>query len=117
MNRRQFERVVDRVLDELPEWVVERLDNLVVVVEEHPRPEQDPNGEGLLGIYEGVSLPDRSADYWGTLPDQITIFRQPHLDLGLTGRELEDEIRRTLLHEIAHFLGIPDERLTELGWD
>lgn len=117
MFRRDFEAVVDRVLDELPDWVVERIDNLIVVVEEHPSSEQDPDGSGLLGIYEGISLLERSGDYWGAMPDQITIFRQPHLRLGLEGHALEAEIRKTVLHEIAHHIGIDDSRLHELGWD
>jgi predicted Zn-dependent protease with MMP-like domain len=117
MSRAHFEQVVDRVLDALPDWVHRQIDNLVIVVEDWPTPEQDPNGEGLLGIYEGVSLAERGSDYWGAMPDQITIFRQPHLRLGVTGEALEEEIRRTVLHELAHHLGIDDERLQELGWD
>lgn len=117
MRKSEFEAVVDRVLEELPEWVVEKLDNLIVVVEEHPTDEQDPDDTGLLGIYEGVSLHDRSADYWGALPDRIVVFRRSHLDLGLDPLELEEEIRKTVLHEIAHHLGIDDDRLHELGWD
>ncbi len=117
MHRLEFERVVDRVLDGLPEWVVERIDNLVVEVAEAPTPEQDPRGEGLLGLYEGVNLHDRAADYWGAMPDTIWIFRQPHLALGLDRDELADEIRVTVLHELAHHLGIDDDRLHELGWD
>ena len=96
--------------------MIERIDNLVVVVEEKPRPDQDEDGD-LLGIYEGVSLLDRSGDYWGALPDQITIFRLPHLALGLTDKDLEKEIRATVLHEIGHFLGIEDDRFHELGFD
>ena len=117
MKPTEFERVVDRVLDELPGWVLDQIDNLIVVVEERPTPEQDPEGTGLLGIYEGVSLHDRSGDYWGALPDRIVVFRQPHLELGLSRRELEAEIRTTVLHEIAHHIGIDDERLHDLGWD
>lgn len=117
MSRAHFEGVVDRVLDELPDWVHAQIDNLVVVVEDWPTPEQDPQAGGLLGLYEGVSLLERSGDYWGALPDQITIFRLPHLELGLNRVELENEIRRTVLHEVAHHLGIDDARLHELGWD
>lgn len=117
MSRAHFEQVVDRALEGLPEWVHDRVDNLIVVVEDRPSPEQDPAGEGLLGIYEGVSLAERSGEYWGALPDQITIFRIPHLQLGVEGEELESEIRRTVLHELAHHLGIDDRRLHELGWD
>jgi predicted Zn-dependent protease with MMP-like domain len=112
----EFEAVVDRVLDELPEWVVDRIDNLMVVVENEPTREQDPDGDGLLGLYEGVSLLERSTDYWGALPDQITIFRVPHLALHLPRAELEGEIRKTVLHELGHHLGIDDARLHELGW-
>jgi len=105
--------VVDRVLDELPQWVVDRIDNLHVVVEERPGPGEEPD---LLGLYEGVSLPERSADYWGALPDRITVFRIPHLALHLPREELEEEIRKTVLHELAHHVGIDDDRLNELGW-
>ncbi|MCL1693860.1 MAG: metallopeptidase family protein [Actinomycetia bacterium] len=117
MNRREFSGVVDAVLAELPEWVVERIDNLVVVVEDRPTHDQDPEGQGLLGIYDGVSLADRGIDYFGYTPDQISIFYQPHIELGLSDAELNDEIRVTVLHEVAHHLGIDDQRLHELGWD
>lgn len=113
---REFEQVVDRVLDQLPPWVIEKIDNLIIVVEEQPTKEQDPH-QDLLGLYEGISLLERTGDYWGGLPDKITIFRQPHLQLGLERPELEAEIRRTLLHELAHHLGSDDDRLEELGWD
>jgi len=117
MTRREFERVVDEVLDTLPDWVVDHLDNLEVIVEESPTREQDPGGEGLLGLYHGISLLERGVDYWGAMPDTITIFRKPHLALGLSRDELRHEIRRTVLHELAHHLGIDDDRLHELGWD
>lgn len=113
MKRAEFEAAVDRALEGLPAWVLERLDNLHVVVEDRPSPEQGD----VLGLYEGVSLPERSADYWGALPDRIVVYRKPHLELGLDVEELEEEIRRTVLHEIAHHLGIDDRRLEELGWD
>lgn len=116
MHRLEFERVVDEVLDSLPDWVLDQVDNLHVEVEERPSAEQDPHGEGLLGIYEGVPLVDRG-DYWGAMPDRITIFREPHLALGLDVEDLRAEIRTTVLHELAHHLGIDDERLLELGWD
>lgn len=112
MRLHRFEEVVDRVLENLPEWVVEQIDNLVVVVEEEPAAEQGD----MLGVYEGVALNERG-DYFGAMPDRIVIFRLPHLALGLKRAELEEEIRRTVLHEIAHHLGIDDRRLTEIGWD
>lgn len=117
VNRREFSRVVDAVLAELPEWVTERIDNLVVVVENRPTHDQDPDGHGLLGLYDGVSLADRGVDYFGYAPDQISIFYEPHIELGLSDEDLKDEIRVTVLHEVAHHLGIDDHRLHELGWD
>jgi len=112
VKRHQFEREVDRVIEGLPEWVLEEVDNLIVVVEDEPGEEEGD----LLGIYEGASLAERE-DYWGALPDRIVSFYRPHLELGLPEDELREEIRKTVLHELAHHLGIDDERLTELGWD
>lgn len=117
MKRHAFEALVDRALEQLPEWVLEALDNVIVVVEDHATPEQDPYGEDILGIYEGVSLHDRGFEYTMALPDRIVIFQRPHLSLGLSIPDLEQEVRTTVLHEIAHHLGIDDERLHELGWD
>lgn len=117
MRRAQFERVVDEALEGLPEWVVDAVENLHVVVEDWPAPDQDPQNNGILGFYEGVSLLDRGVDYSGFLPDRIVIFMGPHLELGLSRNELRREIRKTVLHEVAHHLGIDDERLTDLGWD
>jgi predicted Zn-dependent protease with MMP-like domain len=112
VNRREFDAAVDAALEGLPDWVIDQLDNVHVVVEENPA-----DDAGLLGLYEGVSLPERAADYWGALPDRIVVYRQPHLELGLADDELTAEIRKTVLHEIAHHLGIDDARLEELGWD
>lgn len=117
MNREEFETLVDEALEEIPQEFLSRIDNLVVVVEDRPSAEQDPDDDGLLGLYEGVSLAERGIDYYGVMPDQITVFRKPHLSLGLSRADLVAEIRKTVLHEIAHHLGIDDERLHELGWD
>ena len=108
---------LDGVLETLPQWVLDTVDNLHVVVEDWPSREQDPEGEGLLGLYEGVSLHDRGNEYFASLPDVITIFRLPHMRLGLDDDELATEVRKTVLHEVAHHLGIDDDRLHELGWD
>lgn len=116
MNRREFEAVVDEIIDTLPAWVVDKVDNLIVVVETAPTKQQDPTGDGLLGLYEGVSLAERGVDYFAAAPDQITIFYRPHLALGLSDEDLRKEIRTTVLHELGHHLGIDDARLHELGW-
>jgi predicted Zn-dependent protease with MMP-like domain len=112
----EFEREVEVVLARLPEWVKEAMDNVYVVVERRPSKAQDPTGEGLLGLYEGVSLDERGFDYFGVAPDSIFVFYEPHMALGLTGQALRDEIRTTVLHELGHHLGMTDERLHELGW-
>ena len=112
ITREDFEKVVVLTLEELPEDIAARLDNLVIVVEE-----QDPHDGDLLGLYEGISLPDRGTGYAGVLPDRISIFMDTHLALGLDHTSLSKQIRRTVLHEIAHHLGIDDRRLHELGWD
>ena len=116
MELAEFEEVVDEVLAELPEWVVERIDNLHVVVEERPRPDQIKKHGNLLGLYEGVMLADRGDHYFGAMPDKITIYRQAHLRMRLSPTRLRKQIRKTVLHEIGHHLGMSDERLHEIGW-
>ncbi len=112
MRRAEFETLVDETIESLPQWVVDKVDNLIVVVEEMPPPELGD----VLGVYEGVALSERG-DYFGAMPDRIVVFRQPHLAMGLDEETLRSEIRKTVLHEVAHHLGIDDARLTELGWD
>jgi len=116
MNRSQFEAVVREAINSLPDWVHDALDNVEVLVVDEPDEEHDPEGQGLLGLYIGVSLPERGADYAGELPDVIYIYRRPHLELGLPPNQLRDEIIRTLIHEIAHYFGIDDDHLDEIGW-
>ena len=111
LTRQEFERIVDQVLDELPGYIADKLDNLVVVVED-----RHAAGEDLLGLYEGISLADRGMDYAGVLPDRITIYMESHIEMGLDRVSTIEEIRKTVLHEIGHHLGIDDARLSELGW-
>ena len=111
-----FEREVEQVLAALPQWVKDRMDNVYVVVERRPTRLQDPTGQRLLGLYEGVSLDERGFDYFAAAPDQITVFYDAHMALGLEDEALRAEIRTTVLHELGHHLGMTDERLHELGW-
>jgi predicted Zn-dependent protease with MMP-like domain len=117
MPLRDFEQLVDDALEDLPDWVVQSVDNLHIVVEDWPTTDQDPEDAGLLGLYEGISLLERGVDYYGAIPDTITVFRGPHLALGFNRDDLKAEIRKTVLHEVAHHLGIDDDRLHELGYD
>jgi predicted Zn-dependent protease with MMP-like domain len=113
MDLKRFEELVVEALDGLPPWVRDRLDNVEVMIEDHP-----PPGEDLLGLYEGVPLTDRGIDYTWALPDRITLYRRP-IERQAGGGE--DTVRRvvaeTVIHEVAHFFGITDERLHELGRD
>ena len=117
MTRDDFERVVEATLEQLPDDIAAQIDNMIVVVEQRPTSEQDPGGDGLLGLYEGVSLAERGFGYYGAMPDRISVFMASHLALGLGVKETEGEVRKTVLHEIGHHLGIDDARLHELGWD
>ncbi|MFN2591161.1 MAG: metallopeptidase family protein, partial [Actinomycetota bacterium] len=105
-SREGFEELVGEALDDLPDWIRERLDNVEVLIDDDP-----PRGQrGLLGLYEGVPLTERGRGYWGVLPDRITLFRSAiETAAGRTGRELRDVIRHTVVHEFAHFFGISDD--------
>jgi len=116
VNSQQFESVVREVMADLPEWVHAALDNIEVLVVDHPDGIADAAWDDLLGLYTGTPLPERGADYAGELPDVIYLFRCPHLDLGLPADDLRAEIAKTLIHEIAHYFGIDDEHLDEIGW-
>ncbi len=116
MNRRQFETVVRHTIEGLPAWVRESLHNIEVLVVDEPDAKMHPEGKDLLGLYLGLPLTERGADYAGELPDIIYIFRRPHLELGLAPDELRAEIAKTLIHEIAHYFGIDDDHLDEIGW-
>ena len=116
MDHEQFEAVVFDVLDRLPGWVHDALDNVEILVADEPDSELDPDGEGLLGLYTGLPLPERGVDYAGELPDVVYIFRLPHLALELGDAQLRQEIAKTLIHEIAHYFGIDDDHLDEIGW-
>ena len=116
MSPVDFEDAVRDSLSRLPQWVRDALDNIEVLVEEEASADLDPDGEGLLGLYVGIPLPERGVDYAGELPDLIYLFRRPHLELGLDQERLRQEIAKTLIHEIAHYFGIDDDHLDEIGW-
>jgi predicted Zn-dependent protease with MMP-like domain len=113
MSLAQFEDLVAEALDGVPARLAALVDNVVVVVEDEA-PEHDPH---LLGLYEGVPLTERDSNYAGAMPDRITIFRYPTLAICETIAEVVDEVRTTVVHEIAHHFGIDDDALHELGWE
>jgi predicted Zn-dependent protease with MMP-like domain len=107
----RFETLVGEALDAVPEELWSHFDNVVVLVED--RHEDDPD---LLGIYEGIPLTERDGWYAGVLPDTITIYRLPILRICATREDVVDEVRTTVIHEVAHHFGIDDDALHEMGW-
>lgn len=107
-----FEELVIDELDQLPDDMVAGLENVVFVVEDRP----EDGSLDLLGLYDGLALPERTQYGMGELPDRIVVYREPHLAQCESLEELRDEIHTTLVHEIAHFYGIDDRQLHELGW-
>jgi predicted Zn-dependent protease with MMP-like domain len=106
----RFERMVSEALDSLPPELGELMRNVVVLVEHSDGP------PGLLGLYEGIPLTARSSSYAGVLPDRITIYRLAICAICRTEDQVAEEVRRTVIHEVAHHFGIDDDRLAELGW-
>jgi predicted Zn-dependent protease with MMP-like domain len=104
-----FEALVAEALDDLPEYVRKRLENVAVVV--------DPDGSELLGLYEGVNRVDRASGYHLVAPDRITLFRRPILEeVGSADPDaIREEVRKTIIHEVAHHFGIGDAELERLG--
>ncbi len=106
----RFEEMVAVALDGLPEELGSLMRNVVVLVEHEDGP------PGLLGLYEGVPLTSRSTYYSGVLPDRITIYRRAICANSWSEWDVEEQVRKTVIHEVAHHFGIGDDRLRELGW-
>ena len=106
-----FEDQVRAALDELPPHIAQALENIAVVVEDENADDPD-----LLGLYHGVPLPERG-DMAGALPDKISIYKIPLEESFADPAELREEIRITVLHELAHYFGLDENRIAELGYD
>ncbi|WP_022886415.1 metallopeptidase family protein [Glaciibacter superstes] len=112
LNHDDFERLVIDELDLLPDDMVDGLENVVFVVEDRP----EDGTLGTLGLYDGVALTERGQYGFGEMPDRIIVYREPLLAICEDLDELRDQVHVTLVHEIAHFYGIDDDRLHALGW-
>jgi predicted Zn-dependent protease with MMP-like domain len=121
LNQKEFDRAVRRVIDRIPDEIREHLENVVITVRKHPSRQMldelsmtadDPP----LGLYQGASLMERSVFAPPLYPDTIFIFQEPLERMCDTLEELEREIEITVVHEIAHFIGIGEDRLAELGY-
>jgi predicted Zn-dependent protease with MMP-like domain len=122
MSLQDFQEAVDEAIDAIPDALAREMAamaNVAVVIEDEyvPRPGEEPGLE-LLGLYEGIPLTERDA-WWdaGSLPDRISIFRGPILRSCGSRADVVHEIKVTVIHEVAHYFGIDDRRLHELGWD
>jgi predicted Zn-dependent protease with MMP-like domain len=121
LSERDFDRIVKKAIRNIPPEIKQYLSNLVISVKKHPskkmlREMGLPPDEPLLGIYDGVSLLERSVTSPPLFPDSIILFQDPLEEMCDTIEQLEEEIEITVVHEVAHFVGISEERLEELGY-
>ncbi|MGV8970138.1 MAG: metallopeptidase family protein [Microbacteriaceae bacterium] len=112
LTEEEFEALVVEELDALPDEMVDGIDNLVFVTEARP----EDGTLDVLGLYDGVALTERGQYGFGELPDRIILYREPLIAISANREELRDQIHVTLVHEIAHYYGIDDAQLHQLGW-
>ncbi len=119
MDSQRFEQLVAEAINKLPDEFCERLENIDIVVADRPTKEQlgsvGRKGGTLLGLYEGVPLTNRTHGYGLVMPDKITIFQKPIESHCRDDAQIIKEVRRVVLHEIAHHFGISDKRLRDIG--
>ena len=122
LSKKEFDKVVKRVISRIPEELRQHLENILISVQKRPTPEmmeevgQAPD-EPLLGLFQGLPLSERSPTSPPLFPDTILLFQGPLEETCETLEELEEQIEVTVVHEIAHFFGITEERLADLGYE
>lgn len=119
MTDEEFEQVVKTAMDGIPERYASNLKNLAFVIEDEPSEEQRRqlhlhDGQTLFGLYQGIPLTERNNNYSGVLPDKITIFKNPALAVANSTQQLNEMIRNTVWHEVAHYFGLDHGRIHEL---
>ncbi|NEG96880.1 Zn-dependent protease [Bifidobacterium sp. SMB2] len=120
ISDQDFENAIEEALSLLPERFHRALANIGIAMDDEPNERElatmeDPHGE-LLGLYEGIPLPQRTNSYGGVMPDIITIFKGPHERICNTHEELVTQIRKTVMHEIGHYFGFDDDYLHAHGY-
>jgi len=116
MTKTQVERILEQALSRLPLYFRRKIDNLVIVAQARPTAAQRRKyGARLLGLYEGVPLPERGQNYSGAMPDKITIFYRNIEEDSTDARAVDERLSHTLRHELAHYFGIDDARLLAKG--
>jgi predicted Zn-dependent protease with MMP-like domain len=121
MDRKAFESLLADAIDELPEEFRAKLQNLAIIVEDYPSREllegmEVPQGDTLFGLYEGTPLPQRDVFNDPLYPDRILIFQRAIEDECDSPEEIKEELKITLIHEIAHFFGMDDDYLEDIGY-
>jgi predicted Zn-dependent protease with MMP-like domain len=121
MTDEEFEAVVQEALNDLPPDIVEKIENIDIMIEDYPskeiQQEMNISKQGLLGLYSGTPFNKRSPiSYGNVLPDRIHLFKKNLESFCHSHQELKEQIQRTILHEIGHYFGISDKRLRELGF-
>jgi predicted Zn-dependent protease with MMP-like domain len=119
MERERFEQLVAEAIDSLPDDFRQKMNNVAVVVEDLPSPREErrfARGRLLLGLYQGQPLTRRNSSYAMAFPDKITIYQGNIESICRSEDEIRRQVRKTVLHEIAHHFGIDDHRLRDLGY-
>ncbi|MGZ8752034.1 MAG: metallopeptidase family protein [Acidimicrobiia bacterium] len=117
VSRERFEELVADALDSIPESLGSQMDNVVVMVDQWPTPDQLDGHDMLFGLYEGVDLTRRGPmSYELVAPDRITVFQGSLQQVARDEADLAAQVRTTVLHEVGHHFGLSDARLEELGW-
>lgn len=123
MTDAEFEAAVQDAIDSIPDEFLDELENLAFVIADEPE-EEDFEGDGLyteggdlLGLYDGLSLAERDSGYgFGDYPDTITIFKGPHERLEGGRAEILEEVRKTVVHEVAHYFGMDEDQVDDMGY-
>ena len=123
LSDEEFESAVQDAIDSMPDEFLDELENVAILLGDEPMPEE-LEGDGLfsesgdmLGLYDGVSITERGGSYGvGDYPDTITIFKGPHERLGGSREYVLEEIRKTVVHEIAHYFGLDEDQVDEMGY-
>ena len=111
VSNKRFEELAAEAISTLPESLSSRMDNVAIIVEDEAR------GRNLFGLYEGIPLTRRGlSNYNAVMPDRITLYQQTICQVCFNEDDVRAQVRKTVIHEIAHHFGISDPRLEELGW-
>jgi predicted Zn-dependent protease with MMP-like domain len=121
LSAAQFNELVNRAMEEIPEEFLVKLENVEIVVEEDPSPELLSDlGLGkadlLFGLYQGIPRPEKSAFQGFSFPDRITLYRNPHSQTSRSKEDILEQIKKTLVHEIAHHFGFSEKKIRQLGY-